>query len=630
MTLTLGPPQPELARELEQVRAHARALAAYIGSSNAPFPEDFPKADILAITAEMAELPDGTARGCLPSLEYVDMRLADIRSLHFPAIAPAHPPKDDQHPALTREEGLDRDLSGLMVAIATARRVANRIAAIEPEEKPPEPSVPREAVPGLAEIESKGLRVGDELLEARHEFDEVALPASEPADHFRRTLTDAKVVAGLSRVEMAQESIIPAWLSRFGGWLSDYPARLERAGHALEVGVDIAETLHGGWRNFKKKLTDAAYSSLREFADELQVLGQRLGERRRTTAQVELFAISKVRSKILVGEALPVEWVRFIDELDLSGTPLHDLSAVQTLTALQSLDLSGTKVTDLSPLKTLTALRSLHLSGTKVTDLSALQTLTALRSLHFSGTKVADLSPLKTLTELQSLNLSRTKVTDLSPLKTLTALQGLNLSGIRFTDLSALQTLTALQSLNLSSTNVADLSPLKTLTALQSLDLSFTEFADLSALQTLTALKSLNLKFTRVADVSALQTLTALQRLNLSNTNVADLSPLKTLTALQRLDLPSTKVADLSGLQTLTALQSLDLSFTEVADLSPLKTLPALATLDLTHTAVSDLAALAGLKSLRRLDVRSTMVADTYVLDTSVLAHLEELQIVRS
>src|SRR5271166_3234683 len=46
-------------------------------SANAPFPEDFPKADILAITAEMAELPDGTARGCLPSLEYVDMRLAE-------------------------------------------------------------------------------------------------------------------------------------------------------------------------------------------------------------------------------------------------------------------------------------------------------------------------------------------------------------------------------------------------------------------------------------------------------------------------------------------------------------------------------------------------------------------------
>ncbi len=213
------------------------------------------------------------------------MRLADIRSLHFSAITPAHPPKGDQHPALTREEGLDRDLSGLMVAIATARRVANRIATIEPEEKPPEPSVPREAVPGLAETESKGLRVADELLEARHDFDEVALPASEPADHFRRTLTDVKVVAGLSRVELAQKNIIPAWLRRFGGWLSDYPARLEHAGHALEVGVDIAETVHGGWRRFKKRsptrLIPRSANSPTIFRASVEGLASDVGRRRR-------------------------------------------------------------------------------------------------------------------------------------------------------------------------------------------------------------------------------------------------------------------------------------------------------------------------------------------------------------
>ena len=263
MALMLGPPPPELARELEQVRARAQALAAYIESANTPFPEDFPKADILAVTEEMADLPDGTAQGSLPPLEYADMRLADIRSLHFPAIDPVHAPKGDQRPALARNEGLDRGLSGLMVAIATARRVANRIAAVEPEEKSPEPSVPREAVSGLAETESKGVRVGDELVEARHDFDEVALPASEPADHFRRTLTDAKIVAGLSRVELAQENIIPAWLRRFGGWLSNYPARLEQTGHALKVGVDVAETVHGGWRKFNKKLTDAVYLAAR-------------------------------------------------------------------------------------------------------------------------------------------------------------------------------------------------------------------------------------------------------------------------------------------------------------------------------------------------------------------------------
>jgi Leucine-rich repeat (LRR) protein len=53
----------------------------------------------------------------------------------------------------------------------------------------------------------------------------------------------------------------------------------------------------------------------------------------------------------LAGEAPPAEWVRFIDELDLSGTPLNDLSPLKTLTALQNLGLSGTRVSDLSALQ---------------------------------------------------------------------------------------------------------------------------------------------------------------------------------------------------------------------------------------------------------------------------------------
>ncbi len=489
MTLTAGPPPPELARELEQIRARAQALAAHIHTANAPFPEDFPKADILAISAEMAELPDGTAQGCLRSLEYADMRLADIRSLHFDGISPAHAPKSDQHPALTREEGLDRDLSGLMVAIATARRVANRIAAIEPEEKPPEPSVPRDAVCGLADTESKGLRVNGELVQALHDFDEVARPASEPADHFRRALTDAKVVAGLSRVELAQENIIPAWLGRFGRWLSDYPVRLEHAGQALQVGVDIAETVHGSWRKFKKKLTDAAYASLHEFSDDLQGLGRRLGERRSTRAQVEPFTISKVRTKIMAGEAPPAEWARFVDELDLAYTSLHDLSPLRTLTSLQKLDLRGTSVTDLSPLQTLSALQKLDLGGTRVTDLSPLQTMTALQSLDLSGPGVTDLTPLRTMTALEYLDLSGPGITDLTPLRTLTALLYLDLSGTGVTDLSPLQTLTALQRLDLSNTAVSDLEPLAGLKALRTLAVAETKVTDTSVLARLKALK---------------------------------------------------------------------------------------------------------------------------------------------
>lgn len=481
VALLVGPPPPELARELEQVRSRARALADYLRSANAPLPEDFPRADILAIAAEMAELPDGTAQGCLSPLEYADTRLADIRSLHFSTIMALHPLDVDHPPTLTREEGLDRDLSGLMVAVATARRVANRIAALEPEERPPEQSVHRETLPGLVGAGSKGTRLEQDLTEVREDFDKVARPNSERADHFRRTLTDARVIAGLSRVELAQENIIPAWLKRFGGWLSDYPMRLEGAGRALEVSVDVVETIHGGWRKYSRRLTDAWYSSIREFAADLEGLGRRLGEPRQTTAvPLEEFAVGKIRSKILAGQAPPA-------------------------TALRKLDLSETRVTDLSPLKSLTALENLNLRDTEVADVTPLKSLIALRELDLSRTKVTDLAPLKSLTVLQTLSASQLMVSDLSPLKGLTALRSLALNSTLVADLSVLQSLINLEALSIESAKITQLSPLRFLTALQSLDAGFTRVSELSPLKDLTALRNLDVAHTPVSSLSRLK-----------------------------------------------------------------------------------------------------------------------------
>jgi Leucine-rich repeat (LRR) protein len=622
VALLVGPPPPELARELEQVRSRARGLSDYLRTTNAPFPEDFPRADILSISTELAELPDGTAQGCQPPLEYADMRLADIRSLHFPAISPPHVPEGDHAPALAREEGLDRDLSGLMVAVATARRVANRIAAIEPEESPPEPSVPREIVSGLEGAESKGARLEEDLTAAREDFDKAARVGSDRADQFRRTLTDAKVVAGLSRVELAQENITPAWLKRFGGWLSDYPIRLEDAGRALEVSVDVVETVHGGWRKYSRRLTDALYSSIREFAADLQGLGRRLGETRQNTVPVESFVISKVRSKILAGQAPPVEWAPFVDELDMSATPLKDLSPVHTLTALRILHLSRTAVSDLSPLRGLTGLEALTLASTNVSDLSALRTATNLEHLVLTSTKVRDLSPLQGLTALRDLYAAFTQVTDLSVVQFLTALETLDLTETQITDVSPLSSLAALQTLSLCHTNVADFSPLSSLTALRRLNLSYTKMSDVSLLKNLTVLENLDLSHTQVSDLSPLNHLSALENLRLNSTPVADLSPLRSLKALHSLSAYSTRVDDLSPLKSLISLQSLDLAITQVSDLSPLLGLTALTHLDVRMTRVSDLSPLIGLKSLRTLNIRGTMVTDA-----SMLAHRKDLQI---
>ncbi len=72
-----------------------------------------------------------------------------------------------------------------------------------------------------------------------------------------------------------------------------------------------------------------------------------------------------------------------LEELDLSGTEVEDVSSLATLTTLKKLDISNTPVEDISALSSLTNLEELDLRGTQVSDipdeLSALDDLTILR-----------------------------------------------------------------------------------------------------------------------------------------------------------------------------------------------------------------------------------------------------------
>jgi len=422
VSLTFGPPPPELARELERVRARAQALADVVNSINV-LPEDFPKSDLQAITAQLAELPEGTGQGCLRALDYADTRLSEIRSQHISPDPTAAPPAGESPPPLARDEGVDRELGGLIADVATARRVAYRLAAAEPEERAPEPSVSRQSLPGLEQAEAKGKRAAAELAGARASFDAGAPSPSEPAQEFRRNLVDAQVVVGLSRVELAQRKIIPDWLRRFGGWISDTPARLDEAARVLESGTDIVRTFHGGWRKFRSNLTDAVYKTLDELAPELKRLAERERGRRNAAKSAEPFSIIKTREKILAGERIPEEWAPSADMLDFSREQLRDLAPLSKLTSLRRLDLSYTQVADLTALQGLTGLQSLELSRTQVADLTPLRGLTQLERLDLDDTPVSDLAPLRNMTKLRRLSIGRTRVTDTSVLAHLKRLE---------------------------------------------------------------------------------------------------------------------------------------------------------------------------------------------------------------
>ena len=128
-----------------------------------------------------------------------------------------------------------------------------------------------------------------------------------------------------------------------------------------------------------------------------------------------------------------------LEDLDLSGSGIADLSPLTKSTNLRRLWLSSNRdISDVTPLRRLTALRELRLKSTNVSDISPLSRLTELRMLLISGTPLDDISAVAGMKNLWSINLSRTQVRDLEPLRGL-PLSRVHLRGTPATDLSPIR-----------------------------------------------------------------------------------------------------------------------------------------------------------------------------------------------
>jgi len=119
----------------------------------------------------------------------------------------------------------------------------------------------------------------------------------------------------------------------------------------------------------------------------------------------------------------PLAILKNLRVLDLSGSPVIDLSSLSNLSKLQVLIFGSTMVTNLSPLSRLKELRWLELSDTFPNDFSSLAKLRNLRILDLSNTPVSDVSFLRTMNSLEVLNLTGSEVRNLEPLIDLRSLK---------------------------------------------------------------------------------------------------------------------------------------------------------------------------------------------------------------
>ena len=414
-----------------------------------------------------------------------------------------------------------------------------------------------------------------------------------------------------------------------------------------------------------------------------------------------------------------------LTQLNLGGNPITDVSALAGLTQLKKLVLSTrgrgyynyyhpTKFPNPASLSELTQLEELDLSGNLITDLSDLSGLTQLVSLDLSSNQIADVGVLVKLNQLKELNLSHNPELTLDKVETLhealpnceirhnaviseviqikaliqvghtqiawelvqqslndprlyegllndcpvsedgwirvpgyladyidffikllanipeSALEqselnpptqlNLGSSEIRDSDIRSLAGLTQLTQLNLSDNEITDVSALADLTELTVLSLNGNQITDVSALAGLTQLTDLHLSNNQITDVSALAGLTQLQELNLQNNQVDDVSALAELTQITEIGLRNNEITDVSDLAELTHLTDLDLGNNQITDVNALAELTQLTELNLNNNEITDVSALAELSQLTELNLNYNQITDV-----SALAGLTEL-----
>ena len=194
-----------------------------------------------------------------------------------------------------------------------------------------------------------------------------------------------------------------------------------------------------------------------------------------------------------------------IENLDISVTPVQDITALPRCTNLVTLNMRFCMLLeDFSPLSRCTGLLDLDMSECEnVTDMAAISACTKLEKLNMSKCKnVADISHLRTCANLVELDLSEcSKVTDMAAISACTKLEKLNMSKCE---------------------NVVDISPLSTCSNLVNLDMSeCSKVTDIAALSACSELKELNMFGCRdVNDISPLSPL-PLVELNLRDTRFA-------------------------------------------------------------------------------------------------------------
>ena len=290
-------------------------------------------------------------------------------------------------------------------------------------------------------------------------------------------------------------------------------------------------------------------------------------------------------------DAMPIERLTNLEELNIEGSKITDLSPLHTLHNLRYLNIKNTKVTDLTPLGDLTNLQEINMENTNVSKLEHLCNLSKLVKINAENTKVnseqvvklrlaqpgvlviyqtdelrnwwntldnnwrevfrntidIDTNPkaeqLQAIANIEELTVDpRIVITNLEPLTKLLFLKKLIINDNHITDLSPLSDSHQLRELNIDGNAISDLSVLNNHKSLEVLSIENTKVVDINVLENMKDLRILNISNTNIKNIKMLSTCTSLEELYIANTNVKTLSPVSKIETLRYIKAFNTKI----------------------------------------------------------------------------------------
>lgn len=289
---------------------------------------------------------------------------------------------------------------------------------------------------------------------------------------------------------------------------------------------------------------------------------------------------------------------------------------------VEELDLSGTGISDISALYQCRNLKKLNVSNNNIEDISVLADLCELTELDISCNRIYDLRPIMTLDKLKVINASGNEISSTVPLGYLTGLTGLDISSNPISDFSGLKKLQSVRELNLNNTGLSEeageqlkaLQGLKKLLVCDNPDYSGELNDSLqSVLYDCYIVHSELVYSTEFGGEVYKQDIT---ELNASNKGISSISPLTKFTSLEFVDLSNNSISDISLLGYLKSKpQSVDLSGNLISDASPVIVLKSVKYLNLANNSIKNVNYLKEMSWLDVLDLTGNNLTDKQIAD---------------